>query len=149
MTIYVDGSYSDTYKVASYAFCVVENGEIIDVRKGTKMIKGGNSVVAELLGVVRALKYCKTKGITSVTIVHDYNKIPIFASSCIRTRNGIINDYIRNLVTLKRQLNVSFKKVKAHLNDEFNNMVDKLSRGKLNDYIKNVFPNILKNKLKR
>ncbi|ANQ54530.1 ribonuclease H [Thermosipho sp. 1063] len=149
MTIYVDGSYSNTYQVASCAFCVVKDGEIIDVRKTAKRIKKGNSVISELLGVVMALKYCKMKGISQVTIVHDYNEIPMFASSYRRTKNHIVNNYIKELIKLKNQIDVSFKKVKAHTNDKFNNLVDELSRENLRNYIEKELPKILKGQLKK
>jgi ribonuclease HI len=135
MRIYVDGSYYDDLNIAGFSFCVVEDEEIKFTYKDAMEIKRGNSIIAELLGVIKALEYCNNLGVKEVTIIHDYNEIPMLASSYRNTKNPYINSYARKLRQFCQQLQVSFVKVKAHKNDKFNNYVDEMSRKSVEEYL--------------
>ncbi|ABR31520.1 ribonuclease H [Thermosipho melanesiensis] len=135
MYIYVDGSYYQELSIAGYAFCIVDEDKEIFTKSGAIILKNANSVVAELVAVINALRYCERNNITNVTIVHDYNEIPMFATAYRKTKNRKINSYIYELKRLYNKLDVSFKKVKAHKNDEFNNLVDKLSRESVEKFL--------------
>ncbi|QTA38417.1 reverse transcriptase-like protein [Thermosipho ferrireducens] len=147
MKLYVDGSYSDLFKVASYAFCLVDDEEnILKIKKGARYLKKGNSVISEIIGTIEALKYCAKNNIKNVVIYHDYNELPMFASKYRRTKNPIINAYIKTLSKMREDTNISFKKVTAHKDDKYNNLVDKLSREHMQEYIeKNIIPKLMKN----
>ncbi|MBB6062821.1 ribonuclease HI [Thermosipho japonicus] len=135
MRIYVDGSYYDNLNIAGFAFCVVKDEEIKFTYKGAMVINRGNSIIAELLGVIKALEYCNNLGVKEVTIIHDYNEIPMLASFYRNTKNPYINSYAKKLRKLYQQLDVSFVKVKAHKNDRFNNYVDEMSRKSVEEYL--------------
>ena len=135
MKIYVDGSYYEDLRIAGYAFAVIEDENLKHVVKGAKSIKKGNSIISELLGVINALEYCKSNKIKEIVIFHDYNEIPMFASAYRKTKNSYINVYINKLRKLCQEINVTFKKVKAHKNDKFNNLVDRLSRESIEEFM--------------
>lgn len=134
MKIYVDGSFKRADQIIGYAFAIVLNEQIIYTYKNAMRIKYGNSVLAELIGVINALEFCLKNGIEKVTIVHDYDEIPMYASLFRRSKNSKINFYARRLRDLCQKIDVSFLKVKAHKNDVFNNYVDMLSRECVNEF---------------
>ncbi len=135
LTIYVDGSYSQEKKVLSYAFCVVEKEKDI-VYKYSKAMKlpNGSSTNAEIIAVVEALKYCINNNISEPVIVHDYDEILFFATGYRRPPNSM-RRYVKELVRLKSIVHPSFKKVRAHDKDQFNNLVDQLSRQTMQEFI--------------
>ncbi len=141
MKIYVDGSYNESLNLAGYAFAVVENEEIKFVQKEAMILRNGNSVTAELIGVIKALEYCQNQGIQEVTIIHDYNEIPMFAFSYRKTKNPSINSYVRKLREMRETIKVSFLKVKAHTDDRFNNYVDELSRKSIEEFLERLLKN--------
>ena len=135
MTIYVDGSYSQEKKVLSYAFCVVQNEKEI-LYKSSKAMKlpNGSSTNAEIMAVVEALKYCINNNISEPVIVHDYDEILFFATGYRRPPNSM-RRYVKELVRLKSIVHPSFKKVRAHDKDPFNNLVDELARQTMQEFI--------------
>ncbi len=137
MTIYVDGSYSQEKKVLSYAFCVVQNEKEI-LYKSSKAMKlpNGSSTNAEIMAVVEALKYCINNNISEPVIVHDYDEILFFATGYRRPPNSM-RRHVKELVRLKSIVHPSFKKVRAHDKDPFNNLVDELARQTMQEFISN------------
>ncbi|HPT55016.1 MAG TPA: reverse transcriptase-like protein [Fervidobacterium sp.] len=135
MTIYVDGSYSQEKKVLSYAFCVVQNEKEI-LYKSSKAMKlpNGSSTNAEIMAVVEALKYCINNNISEPVIVHDYDEILFFATGYRRPPNSM-RRHVKELVRLKSIVHPSFKKVRAHDKDPFNNLVDELARQTMQEFI--------------
>jgi len=137
VTIYVDGSYSQEKKVLSYAFCVVQNEKEI-LYKSSKAMKlpNGSSTNAEIMAVVEALKYCINNNISEPVIVHDYDEILFFATGYRRPPNSM-RRHVKELVRLKSIVHPSFKKVRAHDKDPFNNLVDELARQTMQEFISN------------
>jgi len=135
VTIYVDGSYSQEKKVLSYAFCVVQNEKEI-LYKSSKAMKlpNGSSTNAEIIAVVEALKYCINNNISEPVIVHDYDEILFFATGYRRPPNSM-RRHVKELVRLKSIVHPSFKKVRAHDKDPFNNLVDELARQTMQEFI--------------
>jgi len=135
VTIYVDGSYSQEKKVLSYAFCVVQNEKEI-LYKSSKAMKlpNGSSTNAEIMAVVEALKYCINNNISEPVIVHDYDEILFFATGYRRPPNSM-RRHVKELVRLKSIVHPSFKKVRAHDKDPFNNLVDELARQTMQEFI--------------
>lgn len=82
---------------------------LIKVQSSTRKLKKDNSVITELIVVIKALRYYNENEFKKeVTIVHDCNEISMFATSYGKSRNNFMNNYIRELVKLYNLLNVRF-----------------------------------------
>ena len=97
-------------------------------------LPNGSSTNAEIIAVVEALKYCINNNISEPVIVHDYDEILFFATGYRRPPNSM-RRHVKELVRLKSIVHPSFKKVRAHDKDPFNNLVDELARQTMQEFI--------------
>ncbi|MGB9901331.1 MAG: reverse transcriptase-like protein [Pseudothermotoga sp.] len=126
MTIYTDGSYSNQTNVLGYAFCLVEDGTV-DEHSGARKMNHGSSTIAEVVAVIESLKYCAKRKIENPVIVHDYNELPFLAFGYRKAPPSMFN-LVKELQRLTQTVKPRFRKVEAHKDDEYNNLVDKLAR---------------------
>ncbi|HBJ81393.1 reverse transcriptase-like protein [Pseudothermotoga sp.] len=126
MTIYTDGSYSNQTNVLGYAFCVVEDHTVLEFSNAF-ILKRGSSTIAEVVAVIKSLEYCKKNGIQNPVIVHDYNELPFFAFGYRKCPPSMYN-FVKHLQELTKKVRPRFRKVEAHKDNEYNNLVDRLAR---------------------
>lgn len=133
MTIYTDGSYSNQTNVLGYAFCIVEDHTIKEFSDAF-ILKKGSSTIAEIIAVTKSLEYCKKRGIESPVIVHDYNELPFLAFGYRKSPPSMYS-FVRHLRSLTKKVKPRFRKVEAHKDDKYNNLVDKLAREAMQKFI--------------
>ncbi|HEY8542108.1 MAG TPA: ribonuclease H, partial [Pseudothermotoga sp.] len=98
------------------------------------ILKRGSSTIAEIIAVTKSLEYCKKNGIESPVIVHDYNELPFLAFGYRKSPPSMYN-FVRHLQELTKKVKPRFRKVEAHKDDKYNNLVDKLAREAMQKFI--------------
>jgi len=79
------------------------------------------------VAVTKSLEYCLKNGIQNPVVVHDYDELPFFAFGYRRCPPSMYK-FVKTLQRLTREVKPRFRKVEAHKDDTYNNIVDKLAR---------------------
>lgn len=129
---YVDGSFNkNTYNYGSGAV-ILHNGEIID-----KISENGNdpaltsmrNVAGEIKACEYAIKRIMELGYKEVDIYYDYMGIEMWANGKWQTNIGGTKAYKEFINECRHnKIVINFHKVKAHSNDEYNDMADELAK---------------------
>lgn len=131
LSIYVDGSFMSHKNNFSYGIVVVDNGEVIHIDKGVGFDEEAISlrnVSGEVLGAMKAVDYAISKGYEAVSIFFDYQGIESWALGTWKRNNKITQGYHGFMQEKMKEIKISFKKVKGHSGDVFNDMADKLAK---------------------
>ena len=130
---YIDGSYSDATKEYSYGIVIFYKN--IDLRLSEKFSDPGYSemrnVAGEIMGAEKAMRYCLEKGIKKLEIIHDYEGIARWCTGEWQARKPATKAYKALYDSLAGRLDVSFRKVKGHSGDIYNDAADQLARAAL------------------
>lgn len=131
VTAYVDGSYNEA--LGRYAFgCVflLPDGEIVR-RSGNGCSPGTlaiRNVGGEMLGAMYAVQWARKKGFSSIEICYDYSGIECWATGAWKTKNELTKKYAAFMQRQSNFIAVTFKKVKAHTGDHYNEEADNLAK---------------------
>lgn len=127
---YVDGSYNvktGEYGCGVVFFCAGEQFEIS--RKGEeKELASMRNVAGEILGSELAMQEAVRRGVRKLTIFHDYQGIASWCLGEWKTNKEGTIAYKRYYDSLKGQIDISFRKVKGHSGDVWNDRADELAR---------------------
>lgn len=145
--IYTDGSYRASLNkhCSGWGFVVIENDEIIEQKSGvTNDFICSRQIAGETKAVIEALKYCYENNISKVMICYDYTGIKEWAIGNWQTSSPVAQNYIlwfdkivkNYFVKYGKRLNVSFKHIKGHSGNRFNDFADKLASQAIKDYVK-------------
>ena len=125
--IYVDGSYLEG-RVGYAMVAVQEDVRIAEyygpVRK--KQLITARQVGGEIAAVMRALVWCRERGIGEVTIHHDLEALEKWACGGFRTKQAMTvayRDFVRNSGII-----IHWVKVAAHTGDTYNERADALAK---------------------
>lgn len=127
---YVDGSYNIDTKDFGY-------GGIIFTQEGEETFNGFDNhpdwsqqrnVAGEIYGSVAAMKKARELGKTELYLHFDYMGIKSWALGDWKTNIEITKKYKAFYDSIKDELKVTFVKVKAHSNDEYNDLADRLAK---------------------
>ncbi len=129
--IWVDGSYVQRGKrrAAGWGFLVREGGRRTHAASGTGIPEEAldqRNVAGEIVAVMRALKWCTCRGVTEVTICHDYEGLAKWPTLKWKANTDFTRKY-RDAVR-DCGVKVHWRKVAAHTDDADNNAVDQLAR---------------------
>ena len=130
--IYVDGSFNSKDNIAGYGVVLVKNDKIIFKDLGAfrdmEMNKSRN-VFGELRGALKAVELAIANDFTDITIVYDYVGVEYFATGEWKAKTPLTEDYALFMGKYMKEINISFKKVKAHSGeDKYNDMADLLAK---------------------
>lgn len=126
--VYVDGSYNNFIKKSSYA-CVIVYKNHEEYLSGSFVdIDNLHNVSGELKAAMKAMEYCVNKGIKRLTIYYDFNGIEKFCKKEHKASKDYIKSYKKYVKKVSKKIDVSFKKVKAHSGDKYNEIADKLAK---------------------
>lgn len=131
LTVYVDGSFSLEKKNFSYGLVAIENGEVIYEDNGVGFDEKAiplRNVSGEVLGAMKAVEYAIKNNHKMVTIVFDYQGIESWALGTWKRNNEITSSYHDFMKEKMKEIKISFKKVKGHSGDKFNDRVDALAK---------------------
>lgn len=128
--IYVDGSFYEN-KITS-SFLIVENNNIL--HQETHQITNPEylkhrQISGELFSVIKAMEYCIKNNIKQINICYDYFGIEKWVKKEWRAKTELTREYVKNFNELKSNFDeIKFTKIKAHSNNQFNNLVDQLTK---------------------
>lgn len=131
---YVDGSYNEA--VGRYAFgCVFLLPDETVVRKSGS---GSNpetlairNVGGEMLGAMYAVQWALKHEYESIEIRYDYMGIECWATGAWKTKNELTKKYAGFMRRQGHFIRITFKKVKAHTGDFYNEEADQLAKAAL------------------
>ena len=133
-TYYTDGSYRHDRNKAGYAAVLVQDGKILCNKVGKmahNQIK--NSTTAEMAAVMGAIGDARGRGYKKIIICYDCNAIKDSLESKKESKEGYVRNYVAYMKKHSQNIEIEFKKVKAHASEEkggdkFNQEADKLAK---------------------
>jgi len=134
--IYVDGSYNPTTNKIGCAFALYVDASKkphrVAFSKQLKSQQKYGSNIAEMTAVKTAIKTARSLGFTQIDIYYDWNGIEVFSHrDNIKYRHNACPSYAtyaNYIENARNDARICFIKVKAHSDNEFNNLVDRMSR---------------------
>ncbi|MCH5343203.1 MAG: ribonuclease H family protein [Acetatifactor sp.] len=128
---YVDGSYNDAIK--KYAFgCVFI---LPDGRIYTELGNGDNpkslaqrNVAGEMLGAMYATKFALLNGFSALELRYDYEGIEKWVTGEWRSKTELTQKYAQAMREWGSQIKLTFTKVAAHTNVQFNELADQTAK---------------------
>lgn len=140
LKIYVDGSFNPaTYNWGAGSIIIDENNRTLDEIIDSDFDHyGSRNIVGECFSVINALKkiydgYDLTS-VDEIEIYYDYKGIEKWVNRQWQASSDIAKEYVQKVRSLIRELlvnkdvEVTFHKVKAHSDDEFNDRADRLAK---------------------
>ncbi|MBP5159539.1 MAG: ribonuclease H family protein [Lachnospiraceae bacterium] len=127
---YVDGSFDVNTGRFSYGCVMLLEGETVTFSEAfdDEELASMRNVAGEIFGSMAAMKYCMDYGIGSVTIFHDYEGIAKWCTGEWKTTKKGTADYVAFYREACERLKISFRKVKGHSGDKYNDMADRLAK---------------------
>ena len=124
---YVDGSF---YRERiGWGLVLVEDGLILEEKSGVCDLspeEGSRQIAGEVQSVLEAVEYALDKGILSITIYYDYIGLEKWATGQWKAQSAIGQYYKAKMMQYK--ISITWKKVKAHTGNRFNELADKLAK---------------------
>ncbi|WNF89787.1 viroplasmin family protein [Vagococcus fluvialis] len=129
--LYVDGSWNDRKSQYGWGFVLVVDEKSISSGFG----KGNNSkylkqqqIGGEVVAVLQGLDRAVYKGCKHAEIVYDYLGIEMWATGEWQAKSDIASAYVHYLKEYNNEIDISFKKVKSHSGNKFNDQADRLAK---------------------
>ena len=128
---YIDGSYEHASKTYGSGVVILQDGKILDTISNTG--KNPNyvsmrNVAGEIEASILAMKYCIDRGYRDLLIYYDYEGIEKWCTGEWKANKEGTIYYRQFCIEAMKKTNISFKKVKAHSGDKYNDMADKLAK---------------------
>lgn len=132
---YVDGSYIDN--IYGSGVVLIKDNEIIhtisQAGENVEMLSMWN-VSGEIIASMLAIQYAVKNNYNKITIYYDYEGIEKWANHKWKTKKKGTIAYQNFIDKYRNKIIIGFTKVKAHSNNEYNDMADKLAK----ESIKNI-----------
>ena len=129
---YTDGSYNKKTKKASYGVIILdENMNVIHTFGGLIediYLNNMRNVGGEIIAAQEAMKYTLDNGYESVKIYHDYTGVSMWPLCKWKTNNDCTKAYMNFYKEISKKIIISFKNVKGHSGDIYNDMADKVAK---------------------
>ncbi len=129
--IWVDGSYvRDGDRAAcGWGLVIVQDGEEVFRDAGSVVDKGFErqwNIAGEVTAVLKALEWCREKGVERATIHYDYEGLARWPLGEWKARNAHTEAYAR--AVRGSGIDIEWRKVRAHSGEPRNEVVDRLAR---------------------
>lgn len=130
---YVDGSYNLSSGEFSYgAVIFYKSKEYYFSQKFNDLgLSSMRNVAGEIEGAKKAMAFCVENKIPEIDIYYDYKGLESWAIGEWKTNKKGTIQYKEYYDKIKKKLKINFIKVKAHSNDKYNDMADKLAKDAL------------------
>ncbi|MBP5427135.1 MAG: ribonuclease H family protein [Clostridiales bacterium] len=127
---FVDGSYNITTGEFSYGAVAFYKGEKICFSKKFNDVELSSmrNVAGEIEGAKFIMQYCVENNIRKLDIYYDYMGIEKWARGLWKTNKVGTMMYKKYYDSIKDKVKVNFIKVKAHSNNKYNDLADKLAK---------------------
>ncbi len=125
--IYVDGSWMNGS--VGYGYVVVQDNQKVHEESGhipENNTEGARQVAGELFAVGKAIEWCKNNNVSNVTIYYDYMGVEMWARGLWKTNLSLTQRYKK--FVQNSGVNITWKKVKSHSGDRFNDKADSLAK---------------------
>ncbi len=131
---YVDGSYNIETKEFSYGMVILlgKDEKLFSEKFDDKELSEMRNVAGEIMGAMKAMEYCLEFGFKSILIHFDYEGIEKWCSGDWKANKVGTQNYKKFYDSIKDKINITFKKVKAHSGNKYNDLADKLAKQALN-----------------
>ena len=137
---YVDGSYDSSSGRFSCGVVIVEtdaegNSETTELNAAFDDEEAAKqrNVAGEIMGSKLAIDWCLANGVRAVEIYHDYEGIGAWADGRWKANNGLTQGYRDYAAEARKEMEITFVKVKAHAGNKYNELADKLAKKALED----------------
>lgn len=130
---YVDGSYLHSLKKFSFGAVLFYNDSELHFKEAfsDKELALMRNVAGEIKGAEFIMKYCVEHNIPSVDIYYDYEGIEKWCNGEWKTNKDGTKAYREAYLKYSEKVNISFKKVKGHSGNKYNDLVDSLAKSAL------------------
>ncbi len=127
---YIDGSYDDSQKRFSYAGIIFNKGKKISFSNSNnnRDLVELRNVAGELYASMFVMDYAKKNNVKNITIYYDYVGIEMWATGKWKANLEFTQKYSIYSKEIMKDINIIFKKVKAHSGIQYNEEVDKLAK---------------------
>ena len=126
---YVDGSYNQKLKVYGSGVVYITDGKEKELMKS---YDDSYHVHRNVAGEVKASELAISEAIKDkkyhIVIYHDYQGIASWADGHWKTNNDLTKSYKRFIDEARKNIKISFVKVKGHSNDKYNDRADILAK---------------------
>lgn len=137
-SVFVDGSYNKYNKKIGYGILIIPSMDksqwiqISNCLSNDQLNKYGKhlNISGEIIGTLESIKNCVKQNVFNIKVYYDYAGIEMWANNKWSTNSPISIMYKQELAKLKTnyKINLTFQKVKAHSNIQYNEIVDKLAK---------------------
>lgn len=137
---FIDGSYEESKKTYGSGIYIItpDNKEIKLSKKGNKpFLIDQRNVVGEIIAARAAIDWAVANGIDKLTLFYDYEGIEHWADGSWKAKNELTANYKATIDEIKDIINLEFCKVKGHSNNKYNDIVDSLAKGAIDNKIFN------------
>lgn len=127
---YVDGSYNINTREFSYGMVIISDEEekYFSEKYFDESLSEMRNVAGEIMGSMKAMSYCLECAKKSIVIYFDYEGIEKWCTGDWKTNKIGTQNYKKFYDEIKDKINITFKKVKAHSGDKYNDLADKLAK---------------------
>lgn len=135
IVVYVDGSYSEERNLFSYS-CIILDGkdtQLSGVSSDPSVLSMRN-VAGELLGTEEAIKWAVNNRYDGILVCYDYEGIEKWANDTWSANKEGTKKYVQFIKEQRDKIQISFKKVKAHSGDKYNEIADGLAKQAIQNY---------------
>lgn len=128
---YVDGSYNIDTKIFSYGIVLIDQ-DGVEVRLSDAInhqeYSHHRNVAGEVYGSIEAIKWAIDKGYRKIYIHYDYAGIGNWAKGEWKANKELTKKYKDFIDSIKAKIDLEFIKVKAHSNNKYNDIADRLAK---------------------
>lgn len=129
LIVYVDGSYDKNTKVYGYGMVIITNTVTLQKKGSGIDTEGVWNVAGEVAGAIRAIEYALENSYNKLTICHDYEGIQKWADGEWKAKKMISKNYVDVVRNARNSgLEISFRKIKAHSGNTYNELADSLAK---------------------
>lgn len=135
LVAFVDGSYSASSEFYGYGIVYLdpnkESEEFVYGSDNNANYKDSRNVAGEIEGVKTAITHALAKGYKRIVIFYDYEGIQKWAEKEWKAKVAISSDYVQFIEQMKYNVEIEFRKVKAHSGIKYNEKADELAKKSL------------------
>ncbi len=132
---YVDGSFDSGSGRFSCGVVIVEtdangNSETTELNSAFDDAEAAQqrNIAGEIMGSKLAIDWCKANSVKAVEIYHDYEGIGAWADRRWKANNTLHQGYRDFVEEARKNMDITFVKVKAHAGNKYNELADKLAK---------------------
>lgn len=128
--VYVDGSFNIKEKTVGYGIVYIDSKEILKLNGSLQndLYTSQRNVAGEVYGSMEAIKYAIDRNMKKIYIHFDYMGIKAWAEGEWKTNIELTRNYKNFIYEMKNKIEIHFIKVKAHSNDKYNDLADRLAK---------------------